>query len=102
MADGCSGVVDLGFTQACNNHDRKYHFGGSVEDKLIADDDFYEDMCATPGFWGFIARRGVASIRYHGVRMLTYNYPPGHKKRSLRHGMVEAWNWAGPGIDEDD
>ncbi len=97
MADGCSGVLDLGFIVACNKHDMKYHFGGSVEDKLIADGEFYDDMCATPSFWGWMARRGLARVRYSGLRFATYNYPPGHRKRSNQQ-YVEAWNWLGPGM----
>ena len=96
MADGCSGVVDFGYTWACNRHDRAYHYGGTVEDKLIADGQFYDDMCATPGFWGWLARHGVARERYIGVRWTTYNYPPGHPARS-ESIYVEAWNWIGPG-----
>lgn len=96
MGDGCSGALDLGFKTPCDRHDRKYHFGGTVEDKLIADDEFHADMCDTPGFWGWMARRGIASIRYHAVRAATYNYPPGHP---LRRGILklEAFNWMGPG-----
>lgn len=98
MADGCSGVVDLGFTEECNTHDKKYHFGGTVEEKLIADGEFYSDMCNKKGFLGWLARRGLARERYIGVRWLTYNYPPGHKARSRATGLVEAWNWEGPGF----
>lgn len=97
MSDGCSGVIDLGFKVPCAKHDEKCHYGGSVEDKLIADGEFYSDMCDTPGFWGWVARHGVARIRYNGVRFLTYNYPPNHPARSRATGLVEAWNWEGPG-----
>ena len=55
MSDGCSGVCDFGFTRACIDHDRKYHYGGGVVDKLRADDEFYSDMCETHGFWGWMA-----------------------------------------------
>ena len=96
MADGCSGVPDLGCTIPCKNHDHKYHVGGTVEDKLIADGEFYTDMCNTPGFWGWIARHGLARERYIAVRWLTYNYPPGHPNRS-EENYIEAFNWLGPG-----
>ena len=96
MGDGCSGVLDLGFTAACDRHDKKYHYGGNVEDKLIADGEFYDDMVETPGFWGWIARHGVARIRYTGVRFTTYNYPPNHSHRS-DGAYIEAFNWKGPG-----
>ncbi len=95
--DGCSGVLDLGFKKACDKHDKAYAAGGTVEDKLIADGDFYTDMCATPGFWGIYARHGGARIRWSGVRFTTYNYPPGHPQRG--HALVEAFNWLGPGPD---
>ena len=98
MSDGCTGVFNLGYKKECINHDRKYHFGGTVEDKLIADGEFYDDMCAVPGFWGWVARRGLARIRYNGVRFLTYNYPPGHHKRKYSDKLVEARNWKGPGL----
>jgi len=96
MGDGCSGVLDLGFTDACNKHDKAYHFGGTVEDKLIADGRFYDDMCDTPGFWGWVARHGVARERYIGVRWATYNFPPNHPER-LDRNLIEAWNWKGHG-----
>jgi hypothetical protein len=97
MGDGCSGVLDYGYTAACNSHDRCYHYGGSVEDKLVADGQFHTDMCATPGFWGVIARAYMAKRRYIGVRFFTYNYPPGHSMRMNAPGRIEAWNWLGPG-----
>lgn len=91
MSDGCSGVCDFWWTKACQDHDEAYHYGGSIEDKLIADGDFYEAMCNTPGVGGWVARHGWAKVRYDGVRRLTYNYPPGH---FARHGFrAEAWNW---------
>ncbi len=99
MADGCSGVIDFGFTKACNAHDRKYFLGGTVEDKLVADGEFYYAMCRTPGYWGWIARHGMARIRYNGVRFLTYNYPPGHPSRNEDGTCLEAFNWLGPGPD---
>ena len=94
--DGCTGVLDLGYTIPCDNHDRKYAEGGTVEDKLIADGEFYDDMCATKGFWGWAARHGIARVRYVGVRFATYNYPPGHPARR-KDILVEAFNWLGPG-----
>ncbi len=97
MSDGCSGVCDFGFTRACIDHDRKYHYGGGVVDKLRADDEFYSDMCETPGFWGWMARHGMARIRYAGVRNLTYSYPPGHPNRIDTGSRAEAFNWLGPG-----
>lgn len=99
MSDGCSGVLDLGFTKACIAHDEKYHYGGDIVAKMVADDEFYQDMVDTSGFWGWVARRGLARERYIGVRTLTYNYPPGHSMRRSFH-KVEAWNWLGPGMPE--
>tara|TARA_Y100000310_G_scaffold184552_1_gene184692 strand:+ start:2249 stop:2587 length:339 start_codon:yes stop_codon:yes gene_type:complete len=96
MADGCSGVLDLGYTVPCEKHDRAYHYGGSIEDKLVADGKFYDDMCEVPGFWGWMARRGIARTRYIGVRWTTYNYPPGHPSRKT-DVRIEAFNWLGPG-----
>ena len=88
MSDGCSGVLDFWWNAACVKHDEAYHWGGSVEDKLIADGQLHADMCETPGIGGWLARRGWAYIRYAGVRRLTYNYPPDHPSR---HGLrVEA------------
>lgn len=93
MSDGCSGVLDFGYYHVCVNHDRLYHCGGSVEDKLVADSLLYKEMCETPGVYGWLARHGWARLRYDGVRRLTYNYPPEHPMRSgLR---VDAWNWLG-------
>ena len=87
--------MDFGWHQACKWHDQAYCFGGNVEDKLAADDQFHKDMCDTPGFWGWVARRGMADIRYMGVRKITYSYPPGHPKRwGIR---LEEFNWLGPG-----
>ncbi len=97
MADGCSGVLDLGFLEPCNRHDERYHFGGTVEEKLIADGEFYAGMCAVKGIWGWYARHGGARIRYSGVRFTTYNYPPQHPQRSSGN-FIEAWNWLGPGL----
>lgn len=97
MSDGCSGVFNLGYTKPCKNHDRKYHVGGTVEDKLLADDELYDDMCATPGFWGWMARHGMARERYIGVRFFTYNYPPWHPRRRKSDDSIEAFNWLGPG-----
>jgi|TARA_Y100000310_G_scaffold70538_1_gene66228 hypothetical protein len=97
MSDGCSGVCDFGFTRACINHDRRYHYGGDVADKLVADDLLYRDMVETPGFWGWMARRGMAKVRYTGVRMFTYSYPPDHPLRADQKNRVEAFNWLGKG-----
>ena len=94
MGDGCTGVLDYGYTEPCNNHDRKYHEGGNEVDKQRADDEFYDDMCATPGFWGWMARRYLARRRYIGVRWITYNFPPGHPNRS-EGNYIEAFNWLG-------
>lgn len=97
MADGCTGVLNLWFTKACNKHDERYHAGGTVEDKLFADGEFYSDMCKTPGIGGWLARHGIARERYIGVRWTTYNYPPGHHARSEDESYIEAFNWLGPG-----
>ena len=97
MGDGCSGVFDYGYKKACDRHDKAYHEGGGIVDKLIADGKFHRDMCATPGFWGWMAREYIADRRYAGVRMLTFNYPPGHPERVDFPGRVEAFNWKGPG-----
>lgn len=103
MSDGCSGVLDLGFTKACTAHDKKYHYGGPTpEEKLIADDQFYQDMCATPGFWGWAARRGIARERGIGVRNITYSYPPRHPSRVFAFHKIDAWNWEGPGMPEEE
>jgi hypothetical protein len=99
MANGCSGVLDLGFTAECNQHDAEYHVGGTVEDKLVADGNFYDNMCNKSGFLGWLARHGLARTRYIGVRWITYNYPPGHPKRKTDI-RVEAFNWLGPGPKE--
>tara|TARA_Y100000310_G_scaffold324032_1_gene385350 strand:+ start:1873 stop:2214 length:342 start_codon:yes stop_codon:yes gene_type:complete len=95
--DGCSGVFDLGYKKACDWHDMQYARGGNVEDKLIVDDQFYHDMCSAPNMWGWLARRGLAGIRYRGVRMFTFNYPPNHPMRKQRKLKIEAFNWLGPG-----
>ena len=100
MSDGCSGVCDFWWKTACVNHDRKYHFGGTVEDKLIFDGEFYDDMSNTTGMGGFLARNGWARVRYSGVRFATYNYPPGHTMRGPEDSRVEAFNWLGPGIQK--
>ena len=63
MAGGCYCVLDLGYRKPCNNHDKAYYEGGGVEDKLNADGQFYDDLCAVPGFWGWMARHGIARIR---------------------------------------
>lgn len=96
MGDGCSGVPDYYYADACDAHDRAYHIGGTVEDKLIADGQLYWDMCNTKGFGGWLARRGLARIRYNGVRWTTFNYPPGHPQRAEGR-YIEAFNWLGPG-----
>lgn len=94
MGDGCTGVCDYGYTDACNKHDAAYHYGGNEVDKQYADDEFYNDMCNTPGFWGWYARLWVARRRYIGVRATTYNFPPGHPNREEGH-YIEAFNWLG-------
>lgn len=90
MSDGCSGVWDwFGSHGACVAHDKAYHYGGGVADKLAADDKLYSDLynLGFPWSWGY------AKLRYDGVRALTYSYPPGH---TLRWGIrVEAFNWLG-------
>lgn len=95
MCDGCTGVLDYGYWDACCKHDRAYHYGGSHDDKQSADDQFYKDMCETPGFGGWYARLWLAKRRYIGVRWTTYNYPPGHVNRSEDSSYIEAWNWLG-------
>jgi len=97
MCDGCTGVLDYGYREACCVHDRAYHYGGTWSDKLAADDQFYKDMCNTPGFWGWMARFYLARRRYLGVRWLVYNFPPGHPNRS-EGNYFEAFNWLGPGL----
>ncbi len=95
MSDGCSGVLNLWWRETCVAHDKAYHYGGSVEDKLVADDRLYRDMRNTPGLGGWLARRGWALVRYTGVRNFTFNYPPGHPSRSEDRRRVEAFNWLG-------
>lgn len=51
----------------------------------------------TRGLGGFVARCGLAGVRYKGIRLFTYNYPPGHPMRKPRLGKIEAFNWMGPG-----
>lgn len=97
MGDGCSGVCDFWWTEACDKHDKAYHEGGTVEDKLVADGKFYDDMCSTPGVGGWMARRGWARIRYTGIRFATYNYPPNHPYRGNEDSRIEAFNWLGSG-----
>ena len=92
MSDGCTGVLNLGYKIPCTRHDEAQHRGGTVAEKLAGDDRFHADMCARPGFWGWAARHGIADIRYHVVRKVTYNYPPGHPMRS-NFPKLETWNW---------
>ena len=106
MSDGCSGVLDLGYSIPCRNHDRAFHYGGTVRDKKIADWNLYIDMWTVKGFWGWVARRGLARVRYWGVRWLTYNYPPWDPARVKFPFRLERFNWLGPGspdkLDESD
>ena len=44
MADGCSGVFNLGYRKPCCRHDHRYYLGGDAEDKAFADDMMYQDM----------------------------------------------------------
>lgn len=94
MGDGCSGVLDFNAGPACNIHDERYHYGGGVDEKLQADDEFYMNLMALgfPWTWGW------AKVRYDGVRKLTYSYPPGHPMRNSIFARVEAFNWEGPGM----
>lgn len=95
MSDGCSGVPNYGYGQVCITHDRAYHYGGTLEDKLVADGLFHKGMCDLPGFAGWFARAGFANIRYTGIRATTYNYPPGHEMRDEYSILFEAFNWLG-------
>jgi len=98
-SDGCTGVHDkLGGKKHCVRHDRRYDSGGSVEDKLRADDQMYADLCGQNWYW----RLWAAKRRYWGVRLLTFNYPPNHPMRKNYPGRVEAFNWLGPGPREGD
>lgn len=93
LSDGCSGVWDwFGSHPVCVKHDHAYFLGGTVEDKLAADDNMYAGLMVLgfPWTWGY------AKLRYDGVRCLTYSYPPGHPMRSSLP-KVEAFNWKGPG-----
>ncbi len=103
MADGCSGVLDFGFGIPCCRHDLRYYYGGpSPDDKSHADDLFYLEMqdprYVPSRFWRWMARRGMARIRWTGVRFTTYNYPPGHRLRRNQDDSIEAFNWLGPGM----
>jgi hypothetical protein len=99
MSDGCTGVHGwLGTNKHCVTHDRRYASGGSVEDKLRADDTHYSDLRNENWYTKYV----IAKRRYWGIRMFTYNYPPGHPMRKNYPGRVEAFNWLGPGPREGD
>lgn len=101
MSDGCSGVLDLGYRISCARHDHRYFVGGDADDKSFADNEFYLDMqdprYTKSKFWRFVARNGLARIRWVGIRFATYNYPPGHRLRRENDDSIEAFNWLGPG-----
>lgn len=98
MSDGCSGVFNLGFLIPCRRHDHRYYLGGDADDKAYADDQLYLDMKDpryVKWFWRMVATAGMARERWAGVRILTINYPPGHRLRREDNGSVEAFNWLG-------
>lgn len=104
MSDGCSGVFDLGFCTPCVRHDHRYHLGGDADDKAFADDELYQDMKDprfVNWFWRGAATGGMARERWTGVRMLTINYPPGHRLRREENGSVEAFNWLGTANEKE-
>ena len=113
FSDGCSGVMDFewvnaGILRVCRIHDCDYWWGGSTaEEKLKADTALYKNT-GDAGWLGHF----LAPIRYRGVRLLTWNYPPkkgslgGPPERrydtmfeALKHGQtrVAAFNFLGPG-----
>lgn len=102
MADGCSGVLDLGYRIPCCRHDERYFYGGDEHDKAYADDLFYLDMqdprYVRSSFWRWMARHGLARERWAAVRFVTINYPPGHRLRRRADDSIEAFNWLGPGM----
>jgi len=95
MSDGCScpkifKPLMLPFRKDCLNHDAKYHNGGTWQDKERADTALYDEIYAH-GWYG----RMLAPWVYNGVRVGTYNYPPGHELRSWRKlSKAKSWNWA--------
>ena len=111
--DGCSGVLDFtkAIKRACDIHDTDYHWGGPTREmKAKADTEFYKNLLDA-GWLGHF----LAPIRYRGVRLLTWNFPPkkgslgGPPERrydtmfqALKHGQtrVEAFNWKGPSRGE--
>ncbi|KAH3780370.1 uncharacterized protein LOC127843134 [Dreissena polymorpha] len=73
MADGCTHVVDLKFTDDCNKHDICYACGnGRGFSRLNCDDRYYENMintCNTKVNW-FLRPgcKGIAWVYYRKVR----------------------------------
>ena len=105
MADGCSGVLDLGFLIPCRRHDHRYFLGGDEVDKAFGDDKFYlemQDKRYVPNwFWRTAAKCGMARERWVGIRFLTYNYPPGHRLRRNEDDSIEAFNWLGTANEDE-
>jgi hypothetical protein len=90
MGDGCSGVPDwLPFvgdmTDCCNEHDRAYHYGGTIEDFQAANKKFYDCIRKNKTCWFcYQLRKLVAHVRRSGVRSF-----------GRRH-----FNWLGPGLPD--
>jgi hypothetical protein len=88
MADGCSGVADwLPFvgdmSDCCNEHDRKFYYGGGEADFKLANKDFFDCIHAKRRCWlCHQVSKLVAHWRRFGVRRFGRSY----------------FNWKGPGL----
>ena len=60
--DGCSVVPDFNFVNCCKIHDLHYWAGGTEEQRLAADEEFYQCILKETGI------EAVASVYYWGVR----------------------------------
>jgi len=72
--------------KACLKHDKAYWEGGDWSMKLTADDLLWDEVAEVSKI--------AADAMYRGVRVFSYNFPPGHPNRSKRVLTKDkAWNW---------
>jgi hypothetical protein len=65
-SDGCTGIPDFWFLDACREHDWEYYIGGDGEDRLDADRRLRRRIMAKSHF-GVLSP--MANMVYAGVRL---------------------------------
>ena len=91
-SDGCSVVPDYDQTECCVRHDWLYWQGGSFQDRLNADRQFFECIQANTKLASWLA-----PIRWFGVRIGGVGFLP---FRAFRWGY--GWKWPRSSTPDND